>query len=197
MNDAVNETVCWQQRFEEYRSYLLHIAAAKISPVLQRRITAEDLVQETLMNAGRRCAFFEKRPEIPMERKLRIILEQTLCAMERRHLQSNKRDAYREVAVMDESATHPNGLMNWNMFADSSPGPHTHTVWRERMLLIHHLISKMPEKDRCVLELRILQSKSNQECASILGVTEKNASIRFVRAVQLLQAELSLYTRIS
>ena len=89
----------WSHCFEKHREGLLQQAAQKLSPVLQRRITAEDVVQETLLNACKRQAFFENRPEIPTFRKLLIVLEQTIAALERRHLQSGKRDIYKEVAV--------------------------------------------------------------------------------------------------
>ena len=186
----------WSHCFEEHREGLLQQAAQKLSPVLQRRITAEDVVQETLLNACKRQAFFENRPEIPTFRKLLIVLEQTLAALERRHLQSGKRDIYKEVAVQTAIGSTPNQL-NWGMFADSAAGPLTQVAKQDRLQLIRNVINNMPENDKNVLTLRLLQGKSNEECATALGITTKNASIRFVRAAQRLQAELSQFTQIS
>ena len=91
------ETACpdaWGSHFLEYRGRLLALARRNLNPVLARRVSAEDVVQEALLAACGKMAFFENNPEIPVYFKLRTILFQTLTAMERKHLQCLKRDAH-------------------------------------------------------------------------------------------------------
>ena len=93
------ETACpdvWGSHFLEYRGRLLALARRNLNPVLARRVSAEDVVQEALLAACGKMAFFENNPEIPVYFKLRMILFQTLTDMERKHLQCLKRDACRE-----------------------------------------------------------------------------------------------------
>ena len=100
------ETACpdvWGSHFLEYRGRLLALARRNLNPVLARRVSAEDVVQEALLAACGKMAFFENNLEIPVYFKLRMILFQTLTAMERKHLQCLKRDACREVNVTDDS----------------------------------------------------------------------------------------------
>ena len=81
------ETACpdaWGSHFLEYRGRLLALARRNLNPVLARRVSAEDVVQEALLAACGKMAFFENNPEIPVYFKLRTILFQTLTAMERK-----------------------------------------------------------------------------------------------------------------
>lgn len=186
----------FMNQFEEYRALLVNTAAQKLSPKLSSRISPEDAVQQALLNACKRETFFKNRPDVPTLRKLQIILEQTICSLERHHLQSCKRDVYKEVTVESES-TASTPQLNWSMFADSAAGPLTQAMRQDRLQLIQRTILNMQKKDRCILELRLLQGLSNENCAAALGITTKNASIRFARAIQRLQADLSQFTQIS
>ena len=74
------ETACpdvWGSHFLEYRGRLLALARRNLNPVLARRVSAEDVVQEALLAACGKMAFFENNPEIPVYFKLRMILFQT------------------------------------------------------------------------------------------------------------------------
>lgn len=71
------ETACpdvWGSHFLEYRGRLLALARRNLNPVLARRVSAEDVVQEALLAACGKMAFFENNPEIPVYFKLRMIL---------------------------------------------------------------------------------------------------------------------------
>ena len=118
------ETACpdvWGSHFLEYRGRLLALARRNLNPVLARRVSAEDVVQEALLAACGKMVFFENNPEIPVYFKLRMILFQTLTAMERKHLQCLKRDACREVNVTDDSVGSA-ARLDWNRFADTVTG---------------------------------------------------------------------------
>lgn len=184
-------SISWAHRFDEYRDDLLRLANSRLSELLSRRVSPEDIVQETLKNACKRSSFFEQKKEIPDIRKLQIILEQTICAMERRYLLSAKRDLYKEVEPGTSAG--PGNFIN--QCIDSMAGPFTMAVRQERLHLIQQAIEGLRKNDREILAMRVFQGRSNQECAAALGVSEKNASIRFVRAVQRLQAKLSEYTQ--
>ena len=188
------------EQFEQYRDKLLAQANKRLSPMLQRRVTAQDIVQQTLQTACSRQEFFEARPDVPLYNKLHIILLQTIAAQERYHLQSSKRDASREVNIVDDTPdSAPGGAhaLNWNALADTAAGPMTCVAHRERKALIQKLLKTLSQADQEILELRLIQGMSNAECATYLDISPKNASIRLARAVARLQAALSQFTRIS
>ena len=183
----------WAVRFLEHQNRLLALARRSLNPVMHGRVSPEDVVQETIAAACGRIDFFENRPDVPVYFKLRTILLQRLASLERRHLQSRKRDAYleREVAA---AATESPAQLNWNMFADTMTGPFTGMVRRDRCLLLHRALDGLPEEDRRIIELRNFEGMSNQDCAAALDITPKNASIRYVRALRKLQTKLTEYT---
>ena len=121
------------------------------------------------------------------------ILFQTITDLERKHLQSTKRDAYREREVTeDEDISTPK--MDWNLFADTVTGPLTQLARQDRYELLRKTMESLPEHDREILELRHFDGMSNTECAEALHLTQKAASIRYVRALEHLKKQLIEFT---
>ena len=55
-------------------------------------------------------------------------------------------------------------------------------------------MNDLSETDRQILELRHFDGMGNNECALVLQIEPKAASIRYVRALQKLQAQLLEHT---
>jgi RNA polymerase sigma-70 factor (ECF subfamily) len=184
----------WANRFLEYRGQLLSLAVRNLNPVLSRRVTPEDIVQDTLSAACSKIDFFENRPEIPVYFKLRTILFQTITAAERKHLQAAKRDAYKNLEVVDGDDTATQAQANWNQFADTMTGPVTRVARMDRYALLKNALDELSENDRTILEMRHFDGLGNAECARLLEIEPKAASIRYVRALQHLRQKLAEYT---
>ena len=176
----------------EHRERLLALARRNLNPVLARRFSPEDVVQETLSSACRKLDFLRNRPDVPLYCKLRKLLFQTLADLERKNLQSQKRDAYREREVAGENNSSPG--LDWNMFADTVTGPLTQLARQDRYELLRKTMESLPEHDREILELRHFDGMSNSECAEALHLTQKAASIRYVRALEHLKKQLIEFT---
>ena len=174
------------EALETYRAQLLSLARRNLNPILSRRIAPEDVVQDVFASACQRVAFFEGHPEIPTYFKLRTLLFQTLADLERKHLQSQKRDAYKEIAPVTENVTQ----FEQEHFVDGASGPLTQVAQGDRHALLQRALASLPEKDRRILELRHFDGLSNSESATILSISPKNASIRYVRALERLQRKL-------
>ena len=179
--------------FAEHRDRLLALARRNLNPVLLRRISPEDVVQETLAAACRRLDFLRNCPEVPVYCKLRRLLFQTIADLERKNLQSRKRDAYREQEIADGGSVSSPGL-DWNMFADTVTGPLTQLARQDRYELVRKTMESLPDNDREILELRHFDGMSNSECAEALHLTQKAASIRYVRALEHLKKQLIEFT---
>ena len=177
----------------EHQGRLLALARRNLNPVLARRISPEDVVQETFSAACRKVDFMRNCPEIPVYCKLRRLLFQTIADLERKHLQSRKRDAYREQEIAGEEGSATPGA-DWNMFADTVTGPLTQIARQDRYELLRKTMDSLPEHDREILELRHFDGMSNAECAEALHLTQKNASIRYVRALERLKKQLIEFT---
>ena len=192
-SDAVSDFATLCGSFPEYRERLLALAERNLNPVMRGRVSPEDVVQETFAAACRREEFFVNRPEVPVYFKLRMILLQTLTSLERKHLQARKRDAFQEQEMTDATAVSP-ARLSWNLFADTMTGPMTSMARSDRYALLRQAVASLSEDDARIIELRNFDGLSNRDCAEILGVTEKNASIRYVRALRKLKEILVEYT---
>lgn len=166
--------------WQEHKERIAHLLSARVPPLLLRRMGVDDLVQEAYLACGRRIDFLQQRPELPVYVKLRRIALQTLADLERRHLGAGKRDAMKEAELMEDS-----GAMDaWAQFADSISSPRSHLERLERQAFARRVLASLPVADREILELRHFEELSNAECAAVLEISQKTASIRYVRALK-------------
>ena len=193
MNDPdTTELNILGKQLMEFYPQLLSLARRNLNPVLARRLTAEDIVQDTLSSASQKTEYLNNNPEVPLYFKLRTILFQTITAMERRHLQCGKRDAYKEIEIADEQTSAAQA--NWNMFADTVTSPVSRLARLDRYALLRKVMAELSDTDKQILELRHLDGMGNNECAFVLQIEPKAASIRYVRALKKLQSKLLEYS---
>ncbi len=179
----------------EYHGRLLALAKRNLNPILLRRVTPEEVVQDTLSAACEKVTFMNEHPEVPTYFKLRTLLFQTIGGLERKHLQSQKRDAYKEVLLVEtERLNDEEGGAPWARVVDSATGPLTRMSRMDRYELLKQAMANLSENDRQILELRHFDDLSNLECADVLHITPKNASIRYIRALERLQKGLAEFT---
>ena len=178
--NATPENLWLAELWLEYRERLQRLLVLRMPPILQRRLSVDDLLQETYLACGRRVDFLKAEPEVPMYVKLRLIALQTLTDVERHHLAAAKRDAMKEMSPEDDVAV----ADAWANFADTISSPRTHLERLERQAMARRVLSQLSEHDREILELRHFEEMGNAECAAVLGIEQKAASIRYVRALK-------------
>ena len=171
--------------FAEHRQRLLVLAEKRLNPILLKRLSAEDVLSEAYINSAKRLDYFAAHDDVPVYFKLRTVLVQTICDIERRHLKAQGRDAYREANGIEEQS----GDACADVAADIT-SPVSRVDKNERHALLRNALSSMPENDRAILVMRHFDGMGNSECAAALGITEKAASIRYVRALEKLEKKL-------
>ena len=149
----------------------------------------EDVLSEAYENAAKRLAYFAAHDDVPIYYKLRTILIQTLVDIERRNLKAQGRDAYREVESPKSEVQDKESSPLDNLPADIT-SPASRVDRDERHAILRRALAAMPENDRAILVMRHFDGMGNSECAAALGLTEKAASIRYVRALERLQQKL-------
>ena len=174
------------EAFAEHRGRLMALAERRLNPILLKRLSVEDVIQEAYLAAAKRLAYFAQNADVPVYFKLRTILLQTLVGIERHHLQAAARDAHREVEVGGET----DDALAWDRFAADVTSPPSRVDRSERHALLRAAIASLAENDRAVIVLRHFDGMGNQECAAALGIEPKAASIRYVRALERLQRKL-------
>ena len=175
--------------FAENRQRLISLAEKRLNQILLKRLSVEDVLSETYANAAKRLGYFAAHDDVPVYYKLRTILLQTLADIERRNLKAGARDAYREVGSVKCIVESEESSPFDNIPADIT-SPASRVDRDERHALLRRALAAMSENDRAILVMRHFDGLGNSECASALGLTEKAASIRYVRALERLQQKL-------
>lgn len=176
---------------------LLLLAERHLHPLLRQRLSAEDILQETLASAHQSPDYLLSAPDTPLYFKLRRLLFQTLADAERRHLRAQKRDLYREISFDLESSDNDSekpATPHLHALAADISSPFTKVARQERYALLSHIMSTLPASDQRILVLRHFDNCTNAECAHILDISEKAASQRYVRALTRLQEHLTHLT---
>ena len=184
-----------EEAFLKFRDRLERLAAQTLNPVLSRRVSPEDVVQETMLAVSRDESPFMSNPELPLYFKLRTALLQTIAQIERRNLAAEKRDAYREAPPpppVDGDASAP--ALDMDAFPDTATSPLSRITRQDRHAILRQGLMRLDDSDRAILELRHEEGLGNGECASLLGISEKAASLRYVRALKRLKDVLGEYS---
>ena len=176
--------------FAENRQRLFALAEKHLNPILLKRMSAEDVLSEAYGNAAKRLDYFAAHGDVPIYYKLRTILMQTIADIERRHLKAQGRNAYKEVEGQRPEGEGQNAVPFDNIPADIT-SPASRVDRDERHAILRRALAAMPENDRAILVMRHFDGMGNAECAAALGLTEKAASIRYVRALERLRRKLA------
>lgn len=187
------ETIAWEEGLIQYKDQLLALATRQLNPILRQRISPEDIVQEVFAHAFARRAFFEQEPDVPLFFKLRRMFFQTLKDLERKHLRSECRDAYKEAPLMDGAPTEVGGIRLVDI-AEDAASPVTLTAREDTYRLLRAALAELNDNDRQIIEMRHFDELPNETCARLLQLTPKAASIRYIRALERLQSQMLKFT---
>jgi RNA polymerase sigma-70 factor (ECF subfamily) len=176
------------QLLERYRRRLRRMVAVRFDPRLLARVDPSDVVQETLAEAARQLdRYLQERP-LPFYPWLRQMAERRLIDLHRRHVQARRRSVTREeaaVSLADQSA-----LALAERFLSRQSSPSAGLRRQERRDRVRAALAALPEPDREVLVVRILEGLSAREAAAVLQISEVAVRSRQVRALERLKALL-------
>ena len=128
-----------------------------------QRPEAEDVVQETLIRA------WERREELGNVESVEAYLL-TVCrnlAIDKREKKDNQ-----NVSLGEEEMEFP----------ASDISPQERLEYEERLRRVHELFSKLPERQRTVMQLRDIEGLSYRETAQAMGITEDVVRVTLHRA---------------
>ncbi len=175
--------------FSRHRDRIARGIRFRLDHRLQRRLDVEDILQDVFLDAAQRMASFEGTNEQSFFIWLRMVAGQTMIDLHRRHLGAKLRDAGREVSPGGKYPQVTSTSIALQIAADRT-SPVQAAIRAEMSTQIEQAIDGMDPIDREVLALRHFEELSNSEVAEVLGIQQKAASIRYVRALARLKAIL-------
>jgi RNA polymerase sigma-70 factor (ECF subfamily) len=172
--------------FSRHRDRLWRLLSFRLSPRLYGRVDAEDVLQEAYLAATSRLQHFLGEPASSFFVWLRLVVLQTLTDVHRHHLGAQIRDAGREISLQAAWNPGTSACLAAELVGNLT-SPSQAAIRAEMAGQLEIALESMNAIDREILALRHFEELSNQETAEVLGIEQKAASIRYVRALKRLK----------
>jgi RNA polymerase sigma-70 factor (ECF subfamily) len=145
---------------------------------------AEEVLQETFINACRGAEAFEGRSSLSTW-LYRIATNNGLMRQRRKET---------PVVSLDTSPNEDNAGEFWpRQLEDWDWNPETITLSGELQQVMNEAVDNLPEQLRSVFVLRDLEGMSTRETAEVLGISPSNTKVRLHRARLMLREHLATY----
>jgi RNA polymerase sigma-70 factor, ECF subfamily len=174
--------------WELYRNYLGLLARLQIGRRLQGKVDAEDLVQDTFLEAQRHFAEFRGTVEAEVVCWLRQILAGLLGNLVRRYVGTQRRDVRLERELADE-LDQSSRVLDQSLAAPQST-PSQRAARREQAVLLADALGQLPDDYREVIILHHLEGLAFPEVARRLGRTVDGVKNVWARALAQLRRSL-------
>lgn len=193
--------------FSRHRERLRWIVQFRLSGLCAGRADADDVLQEAYLAAVQRIDHFTQslgnttvtddacanRDGYPSPFIwLRLIVQQTLVDVHRRHLGAQMRDAGREVSLFARPGPQSTSASMAVHLVGDATSPSMAAARGEAVEAVRAAIESMDPLDQEVLALRHFEELTNAEVAEVLGIQVKAASIRYIRALRRLKQLLGV-----
>lgn len=174
--------------FDQNHERLLRLVSFRLNRRLLGRVDPDDVLQEAYLAASQRIAHYAVDLPVSSYIWIRAIVMQTLTDVHRHHLGAQMRDAAREIA-RDFSSTPSISIAAFLVGRLTSPSQAAERA--EMFELVERTVAGLDPLDQEVLALRHFEELNNSEVAEVLGIQQKAASIRYVRALKRLRDSLA------
>src|SRR5262249_44445431 len=132
-----------------------------------------------------------RQPAIPFFLWLRGVAGNKLLELHRHHLGTQMRDAGREVSLYRGTLPETTSAALAAQLLGHTTRPSENAVRAEVKVRLQEALTRMDAIDREVLALRHFEHLSNAEAAQVLGIQEKAAGKRYLRALKRLKEILA------
>jgi RNA polymerase sigma-70 factor, ECF subfamily len=177
--------------FSHERERLWRVIHFRLAEPLRGRLQPEDVLQEAFLAANQRLKHYADSPATSPFIWLRMIINQTLTDLHREHLGAQRRNAACEVSL--DAAPYPEATSASVaiQLVGTLTTPSGAAARADLLGLVKSAIEQMDPIDREVLALRHFEELTNSEVSEALGIDQKAASIRYVRALRRLREIMS------
>jgi len=177
--------------FSQHRERLWRMVSFRLDRRLAGRVDPEDVLQEAYLAAAQRLAHCRTSSAASVFAWLRLIVQQTLVDVHRRHVGAQGRDVERETPLGGFSYSQTTSASLAVQLAGHITSPSRAAARAELLDTVEQAMESMDPIDREVLALRHFEELTNAEVAEVLGIQHKAASVRYIRALRRLKGMLA------
>jgi RNA polymerase sigma-70 factor (ECF subfamily) len=181
---AAGDPQSWAELMKRYRSRLRRMVSFRLDSRLQGRVDPSDVVQDVCLEAWQHLGSYVKQPDAPFFVWLRAVAGHKLGDLHRHHLGTQMRDARREVSLYQGSLPGATSAALAAQLMGHLTRPSEAAIRAERKVQLQRALNAMDPIDREVLALRHFEQLTVFEAAAALGIKEKAAGMRYVRALR-------------
>jgi RNA polymerase sigma-70 factor (ECF subfamily) len=184
---AAGDGAAWGALLNTHQERLARMVALRMDPRLRGRIDAADVVQDAFVEASAHREAYFRAPTVPLFLWLRGVVSNTLLELHRHHLGTLMRDVKRERPL---EAPYRSDDTSAALCAHLTAGltrPSVAAVRGEVRARLAEALDGMDPMDREVLAMRHFEQLTNSEAAQILGIQERAAAKRYLRALARLK----------
>jgi RNA polymerase sigma-70 factor (ECF subfamily) len=187
---AGGDAESWRALVGRFEGRLRRMVLFRLNARVYGRIDESDVIQETFLEAWRHLSDYMRRPEFPFYLWLRGIAANKLHELHRHHLGAKMRDVAREISLNRTSHDNTSAALAAQLMGHGTR-PSEAAVRAEVKIRLHEALNNMDPIDLEVLALRHFEQLSPAETAQVLGIKEKAAGMRYVRALRRLKEILA------
>jgi RNA polymerase sigma-70 factor (ECF subfamily) len=188
---AAGDAQSWAELMKRYRSRLRRMVSFRLDPRLQGRVDPSDVVQDVCLEAWQHLGSYASQPNTSFFIWLRAVAGHKLGDLHRQHLGARMRDARREVSLYQGSLPGATSAALAAKLLGHLTRPSEAAVRAERKVQLQTALNAMDPIDREVLALRHFEQLTVSEAAAVLGIKQKAAGMRYVRALRRLKQILT------
>jgi RNA polymerase sigma-70 factor (ECF subfamily) len=178
--------------FDSHRERLRRMIRLRLDRRLSGRVDSDDVLQEAYLEARKRLSDFGRDPgAMPFHLWLRLVTGQKLTDLHRFHLGTQARDAGMEVSLLRGAFPQASSVSLAAQLLGKMTSGSRAAIRAEHKLILQEALNGMDAIDREVLTLRHFEMLNNEETALVLGLTNKAASNRYIRALKRLKEILT------
>jgi len=188
---ALGDEAALAELFGAHRERLKRLVRLRLDRRLQRRVDPSDVLQEAYFDLARKLpAYAKKKTPMPFFLWFRLVVVERLIRIHRAHIDAAARDAGREVPIRQGGLRADSESVVEELLGDVTTASRA-AEEAERRRWLTATLDGMEPIDREVIVLRHFEELSNEEAASVLGLSRAAASKRYVRAMLKLKTVLA------
>jgi len=173
--------------FMLHRDRLWRMLYVRLDRRLTSRVSADDVLQETFLDVAARIGEYLADQAVPFYVWLRFLAIQRMHMVQRAHLGAQMRDVRHEVPLPEGHAAFASADSMAGQLISHLTSPSQAAIRHELQEQLRAALDEMDPLDREVLALRSFEQLSPAETARALGIREKAAGLRYLRAVRRLK----------
>jgi RNA polymerase sigma-70 factor (ECF subfamily) len=181
----------WGALLTAEQDRLVRMVAFRMDPRLRGRIDAADVVQDVFAEASAHREVYFRAPTVPLFLWLRGVASNKLLELHRHHLGTHMRDVKRERRLEAPCTSSDTSAVLLVHLTAGLTRPSVAAVRDEVRMRLAEALDTMDPTDREVLAMRHFEQLSNMEAAHVLGIQERAAAKRYLRALARLKEILS------